>query len=511
MAYFTSLPDDIILLILYQLVGYELEKPRIFGGDLSLLAICSRWRQLALPLVYKYVFITYSKCLDIMESFERKKLCNYTEPNDADIFTNADLAKNAGDNLARTVTIDVHYIMSPVKGLTKVMQMLKSSVSNAQKLNLTLRPWTLDRHHIIQTNGLASAANDLAKLMPHVKNIFFGGYCQLAKVFSEYLADRYAHQILVLRSEQPIQTTNFFSKLETMYMNVSNEYEYLMPHINIETLKHLIIKDGFIDFNFLHNGEIVLPKLKYLCLDHAHRMPLNFIPLRLVLPQLEYLIYDISCSIIERIVLPESMKMLDISTSSAIFKALSKMKLPNCNNVKLSTTSGERDDNVIIYMNRVLTNMGKPQKAHLKIHYDLICVEHFTCKHVTDLEISSYIGMDTVIGLLDKLPELNKLRLKRVTSYRQAMGFGNAIDDSLNPLNFYNTRDLSLSFRNCSYKLEVDFTIYLIVRMLLLREIHTPNVSQTDLFKGLNAFVLDCPHIKNVKFIFFGRRVCYFD
>ncbi|KAI9478950.1 hypothetical protein BX667DRAFT_523352 [Coemansia mojavensis] len=498
-----SLPDDILFLIIEKLIEQEVDKPWQFKKNLRLLSICSRLRQAALPLAYKYLFVTYgTNRIELVISNLRRK---YDQPIDIGISTNLDLAKHAGNNLTQTLFIEMQYMTDLAKELTTILKMLNGSVHNVKLLKLTLKSYN-DSNQDSQPEDIVRVAYDLAKMLPRVEDLEVYANREPGKAICGYIADNYAHQLLSLHSTCPIQTSNYFAKLKWFHIDITGDYQLQLLKLNPKTLKHLIIKSESIGIDFLASNEVVLPRLEQLSLISLDMRP-NPRPLKLVLPQLKYYINNIPCPILAKATLPEHIKLLNVRSDCATYKTLSKAKLPNAVEVSLSIAKDEQDTDVVLYMNQTLSNIKHCKKASLHIDNVSVRADCFTSAHVTNLYITSQIEPNTVISLLNRLPRLKSLSLEKV---QNLVGI---FDDSLdsNPHNqAFKISYLSLCFDGWDCDQKAEFIVYLILRMPLLRKTSLHYVSKMYLFYLLSPYVADYPHIINVMYSFNMRRAVPF-
>ncbi|KAI9478949.1 hypothetical protein BX667DRAFT_536091 [Coemansia mojavensis] len=514
MACFTSLPDDILLLIISRLTC-DFDELRVFKENLGLLAVCSRLRQLALPLVYQSAFITHSLGVDYDDDhFELVLQNNFEEPITSDVITTLDLANHTSNNWVRTIIIDVHYISSPDKGLTKVLQILEGRITKAQVLQLSLYPRLSANIFVPLFDDFKPIAKELVKLIPQINHLKFGGLEEFAYDFYGYIADSYAHQLLTLESDYSIQTTNLFTKLK--FLNISLEdSDYQLPQVNTEILERLDIQSGTTDIFFPYDGEIVLPNLKEFRLQAFYNGPQNPSPLKLILPRLEKLVVECFSSsffALERLLLPESIKVLEIEASSIVYQSLLQIKLPNVDRVCLSTSFKEENNDSVLHMNQLLKHFKKSQQVSLNIRSVTFLVDHITCTNITDLEILSPVDAETVVGLLNKLPRLASLSLLCVDLHGSAEYVTSTMANyPVVPFNNQIQR-ATFRFKHDEYQsLMAELVACFVLRSPLLTELYAPQVSTIDLFDQVQPFFSSCPHIKHVHYVLADGKGCHFE
>ncbi|KAI9478940.1 hypothetical protein BX667DRAFT_495430, partial [Coemansia mojavensis] len=254
---------------------------------------------------------------------------------------------------------------NPVEGLAKVLLLLNENIQKTQMLRLSLIAYGSTRNSIVQTEKLALVAHDFGRLMPQIKQLELNGWDGLGDVACGYIADNYAHQLLWLKAIHSLPTSNCLAKLQPLHVCEASRQGCELIRLNPETLQRLVVEGGDIDIGFPTDKEAVLPKLAKLYLN-SYGTPQNLRPLQLALPCLKYYADDSGHSALAKATLPKSMEELSICSDCETYKILSKTKLPSINEAYLSTTLYERNANVVLYMNQVLTTIGHSRKISFK-------------------------------------------------------------------------------------------------------------------------------------------------
>ncbi|KAJ1753227.1 hypothetical protein LPJ79_000506 [Coemansia sp. RSA 1821] len=134
-----ALPYDILFAIFEHAASMNNFHISKWKKRLRLLAVCSRWRHIALDIVYRYLGITYGDCewpfAEVTEDTQAD------EPKFEDLETNIDLVGELGlSHLVRKLDLTIYYFTNPLLGLKTVMTRLKQVSSiwpSVKVINIT--------------------------------------------------------------------------------------------------------------------------------------------------------------------------------------------------------------------------------------------------------------------------------------------------------------------------------------------------------------------------------------
>ncbi|KAJ1868158.1 hypothetical protein LPJ78_000458 [Coemansia sp. RSA 989] len=134
-----ALPYDILFEIFEHAASMNNFHISKWKKRLRLLAVCSRWRHIALDIVYRYLGITYGDCewpfAEVTEDTQAD------EPKFEDLETNIDLVGELGlSHLVRKLDLTIYYFTNPLLGLKTVMTRLKQVSSiwpSVKVINIT--------------------------------------------------------------------------------------------------------------------------------------------------------------------------------------------------------------------------------------------------------------------------------------------------------------------------------------------------------------------------------------
>ncbi|KAI9470173.1 hypothetical protein BX667DRAFT_509293 [Coemansia mojavensis] len=510
MTNFCSLPDDIYLMVINKLHAYKKCPSGMFKSNLFLLEISPRFRHLAVPLVYRTVFVIYGK--------ENRKASGYLIDKPVDepvqgISTNIELARHIGIDVASKVYIIISYLGNPLVGFEKVLELLTDVHLPAKELQLALQPAQFvassrradPNDHAQQVSMIV--ANIMA-LLPHVTKLSFNGYSsdKMAQVLSGKIAKDYADQLQKLHCMDAPKA--YFANLKDASMDMNRKVKFKSPTLNNEVLEELYMINVSIDMDWsslVVNGNLEFPNLHRLTILYDHTNLQAKQSYRIVLPKLKSLFIFASdaCPILKQAVLPASMNSIDIRIGSRGYRSLKDITLPKAKSVTLRTgLGGDGNGKAVFYMCQLLGNAQGGQKITLSIVDPAIPVlaENITCTLITNMIIAAPTSTETFLALLGKLPRLSALSLYRAR-FDDAMEVIPAASEPCLPLN-QQLKTVQLRYRSaeCSAEIMVHALAYLVPRLVNLKNLTAAQVPQDMLFEQLMPLQSQYSHIGNVDY-----------
>ncbi|KAJ2774422.1 hypothetical protein IWQ56_000590 [Coemansia nantahalensis] len=247
---FAGLPLSVKAGVLRYLVGKHVESPAEWKQQLRLLAVCSKWRTLALPLVYGNIFIACSGPDDDDNADEDSDELRDGDPSKAVFTTNIDLVVKMGQHRkARCLCLRMDYEMGLVPFVRKVQSLLR----------IVSRCWeSVERVHVelisnadprrAELSGEAiELASDLASVLPRVTRLYANADVEddVCRLFAGTLVSAYAHQLAACSCYVKIEPNMppFSEKLARMVVRVNEKSVPHAPCIRAGSLASLHFTD----------------------------------------------------------------------------------------------------------------------------------------------------------------------------------------------------------------------------------------------------------------------------
>ncbi|KAI9477218.1 hypothetical protein BX667DRAFT_506380 [Coemansia mojavensis] len=509
MAHLMALPEDLLYLVIK-----ELFKPRSisnnFKANLKSLAVCSEWRRLSLPVVYRELFLYYKlKPNNVIAVFD-------DIDDDASIYTNIGLVHHVGATLVKHIDIRISQTRDVLDSFTKVVGLMRKNVYSAKSLSLSIESTGTFQNASTDTciAGLEALTLDFNKLMPKLTSIRFAhSRDERVKALYGMIANGYAHQMVGFTSNCCIQVTNYMSRLETLVIRTNDRENTKLPQINSKALQRLTLLGS----RWITDGKVKLDDLNELkiCVDSTDSSTFQTQILQpdLVILNLRSLTLRALCNgrtLLDRISLPKYVDKIDISADEATYSQLATMTLPKTSKISLNFGfSTDGNSNVVGYMNQILSKMGKVKSSSMELDDIPISADDITYTSLTRLVISYSTHIGTVVALLNKLHCLESLNLPD-TSLEYALEVISDIDDEqlhpLAPLNLsLTTILLYTSTGEYEQNLMITVMVYLLLRLPSLRHFCVYQIDEEKLFKTLRPYLAQYPHIKQTELILLNR------
>ncbi|KAJ2689939.1 hypothetical protein H4R19_006462, partial [Coemansia spiralis] len=255
------LPDDIVYAIVARLTAEARLPVDDWAGLLPLLAVCSQWRRVGVPVVYSQGFID-DQALGPLGVHQR---CH----------SNLELcASTQNTRHLRTLRIET----GPARATHAYLGQVEADhrgVDWSQIRSLTLRQLGHRPQHML--DFYATIAHKLSEFitsrMPQIKTldtIIVDGHPNRDSIGS-LLARHYAHRLTTVRSLAPLALGGAcFAELTRLQLCLSGESQ--LPLVLRGTLRHLTLSNVPHDFGWAPlaggtgNGLVVFGALEYMCL-----------------------------------------------------------------------------------------------------------------------------------------------------------------------------------------------------------------------------------------------------
>ncbi|KAJ2800831.1 hypothetical protein H4R21_003020 [Coemansia helicoidea] len=416
--------------------------PRGLKDNLPLLAVCRLWRHLAIPLVYSSVYV---RC----KRGRRNKggpstgNANVEEPTKVKIKTNLDLIAMAGcASAVKNIDIHVSFLVSPFPGWRKVIRRMGAVASRWHVVELEVAMDSnfdgFDGNNVdmaMYADDVAELGDALAQLMPNVRRL----ECHedrtglLARSLYGRMASHYGGQLDQLNCPHPITVASEcrFTKLANVYMDYKLVADYRLPRMASGELVCMSLRTGPPNHSwapFSADGDsqlIEFTKLNELSVEYNTAYMDNEMPVRhrdghpweLHFPSLEMLSIrsnQQTCPLLEYAVLPARMASIDINMHSAAYLDIANVVLPATKRLTFQIGMFPHGDaSGFPAINRIMENARGCESLELTIAGDMLAVapESLTCSTLTRLTVLAPTGVDAMLALLERLPNLADLFL----------------------------------------------------------------------------------------------------
>ncbi|KAJ2806534.1 hypothetical protein H4R21_000828 [Coemansia helicoidea] len=527
-----NLPEDILAIVLRKYIGFSYSPFVGFKCNLPLLAVCRQWRRLAIPSVYgRHALVTYGTRPDYGNGLFNLDL-NAEEPANVDVVTNLDLIAMVGCARAvRRVYIDVFCLVNPFPGWHEVIQRMRAVAKEWRVEELTITIGPDSRHYdddsvdmAEYTDDIVEVADALVALMPDVRrlNRHEANRSQISNSLYGRLASHYADQMEWFDTRYPIAVPPGFqfTSLKKAVMGYNDVADYQLPQMAIGELVDLSLYSGPVNHSwasFSGNSDsqvIEFPKLNRLSVEYStvhfgdgiaarhsdgHRWRLRF-------PNLKTLIIHNTqriCPLLEYAVLPPRMESISIRMRSDSFQDIANVMLPATRYLSLHITPESLGDpSGLPAINRILENARGSAVRWLIIEDKWLPVvpEDITCTSLTLLAISALTGVDTMLALIKKLPNLARLALLNLdlSDIQADISIPEADEDAVvAPLR----TSLTSLVMNCdtgrhSPDMAVAVVKYMLVAIPTLVEINTRRTPKNPVVQFVEAYAPRYPHLR---------------
>ncbi|KAJ2784717.1 hypothetical protein H4R18_000932 [Coemansia javaensis] len=335
----TGVCADILYMVLREALAPQPVDIAQWKGALALAAVCHCWRQVALPLVYRSIFISFS-APERMPRGGLRALLPGKPPSRAECSTNAGLAMLAGQaHTARTVRIAVHRpvpSMAFFQGVADALKLRTSRWPGARLVALEFGPGVLERMgkefadssvfvRLFAKSLCGLTSMDIAALGPGR-----GQQCD----FLSALVDAYSGRLLRLSADVDLslRAARFSSQMTSLRVSMGPLCIQALPAVDPGPLQHLSLFDVVADFEWSifggrkEGGPLVFSQLRELSIGYSAGAPVSAPDLRrnqdavqLRFPALRRLhIFRCprSCALLDRSIYPQRLDSVVVECAS---------------------------------------------------------------------------------------------------------------------------------------------------------------------------------------------------
>ncbi|KAJ2779139.1 hypothetical protein H4R18_004170, partial [Coemansia javaensis] len=331
------------------------------------------------------------------------------------------------------------------------ISLLPSSIGTSTSNNNSTNNSSSSAGVALYEDSIEQASAALASLLPGVRRVQFGGVA--TNLFSRelfgQLAGFYSAQLSAIKSLHPITVhpDTVFRRLASASIHYDGRAGYRAPRMDPCCLVSLSLAGWPANHSwapFSADGSaaatIEFPRLRTLNVrytynhHHADSGPAAQSPgggggghhqwkkKRLSFPALRKIrveCAEMSCPILEYMVLPPQMDSVAIDVAAPALLSLHEAALPIARSVKIGITHGARHDrSVLAAANRILTRVRGHEGAELDVYDSSLPVtpESITCASLTGLLVSAPTSVDAMLGLIQALPSLASLWISHLTA-----------------------------------------------------------------------------------------------
>ncbi|KAJ2776315.1 hypothetical protein H4R18_005739 [Coemansia javaensis] len=446
-----DLPDSVLSAVLSEACsGGHYDRATELGRNLPLLAVCRRWRRVALPVVYSGVFVRYGEC-------RCRRPCTQAEavvedPGCATISTNLGLVASAGyAGAAGWADIRVRCRVSPLAALRDIIQQLRSIASKwdgVRSLEIVLSPESpppAPPPDQADCGGdIEQLADALYTLMPRVRELVLGGAGgggtpPVGALYGR-LAALCAGRLQVLDSTCPVAVPDSveFGRLRDV------DTSCRLPCMRPDALETLALQDVPAHSSWwdafstnTRSRTIRFPRLRSLRLaysadpssedddddDNSGVATRRRGPQRLCFPALDELHIRGgrgACRLLEQAELPQRVGAVFVSAAAEVLRSLADAGVAATRSVDLAIVEGAGSSDpaaVFASVNRILSRARGCRTLALYVYDSGLPVlpESIGCAALTELRVLAPTSIDTAVGLIQGLPRLAAMALHCVT------------------------------------------------------------------------------------------------
>ncbi|KAJ2773264.1 hypothetical protein IWQ56_001060, partial [Coemansia nantahalensis] len=397
---------------------------------------------------------------------------NVEEPADVDVVTNLDLIAMVGCARAvRRVYIDVFCLVNPFPGWHEVIQRMRAVAKEWRAEELTIAIGPDLRHYDDNTVDMAEYTDDivevadaLAALMPDVRRLDLdeANRSQISRSLYGRLASHYADQLQWFDTQYPITVPRGFqfTRLKKAVISYNGAADYQLPQMAI--------------------GELVRS------LDITSTQDI--------------------CPLLEYAVLPPRMESICIRMRSDSYQDIANVALPATRCLSLQITPESfGDPSGLPAINRILDNARGSEAVWLIVEDERLPVtpESITCTAPTHLAISALIGVDTMLALITKLPNLAQVCFHNLDmrDIQADISIPGADEDVAVEPPSMSLTSLVMGYdtRMHSPDMGVAVATYMLVAIPTLVKLHAPLTPEGPVVQFVEAYAPRYPHLRSVK------------
>ncbi|KAJ2778688.1 hypothetical protein H4R18_004439 [Coemansia javaensis] len=525
---FSDLPDDLLCLVLERALSDGGDAYDLLEENLSLLAVCQRWRRLALPVAYGAVSVEI-KARGARVGSSPSETTYMGVP----IRSNLDLVVSAGCvNLVKSVCIEAKYSGSPSAAFNSVLGFMRAAAgewSGVRLLEVALSPAATAAEHD-DNDDIQAACGAMVAMMPGVSELYFstGAFHPVPAVSEAYgcLAGLYSDRLEELGASYPVAFPRdaSFKRLRRIRVGYAYEPGRRLPQINpdvLETLE-LSIWPLFRVLSALGSDdgsrEIVFGSLKELRLscydggasdvedgedsaDAKAAWQLQF-------PRLETLCINTTlgtCSLLEYSVLPPRVSSIRFRAAPAVLRDIARASLPAARDIEIVIPHGTGNDpSAISAATNLLAGARASRRVELDVwDYAVPVSPGAVSAKLTHLTIHGLASLGTLFSLIQRLPDLVYLELQKVYLDGYQAGLSVPGPDDGHPVEPLNTKIKYLavwaSDDEQAPEQFADVAKYLLLKIPTLSHLCPDRALRPCLKEFVDVHSGQYPHLKAVK------------
>ncbi|KAJ2778443.1 hypothetical protein H4R18_004603, partial [Coemansia javaensis] len=412
-----------------------------FRCALRFLAVCRRWRYLALPVFYDRASYWY----DEGDFYNEGPESPYGGPASVTVWTNLDIIASAGcAKLVKNVDIDIQFLSNPARCFMRAVQLIRDASadwSGVRSLTVNLQPGSsyFENYHgqNVTDDEICQAAVDLAAMMPGVRRLWLndGAWCSYLTTLYTWLKGIYAEQLYELNDPWNVALIEGMVLRQIRYLNVSyNDVSRDMLSCtcpdNLEVLRMIGLEEShwWPSFNSAGDSDaavIEFPRLRYLALEYHHthmHTELGDSPIlsprqqTLRFPGLERLRIECGSGIsplLEQAEFPNGVQSMDVIASAGALCHIANMALSVSQRLALTVTSATPGSGVVAHINRILARARGCSEVVLETTTSTLPLlpADLESTALTCLCIRAPTTVDSIVEFIHRLPRLATLDL----------------------------------------------------------------------------------------------------
>ncbi|KAJ1730335.1 hypothetical protein LPJ61_003069 [Coemansia biformis] len=421
-----DLPDEVLSLVI-GLVEQPAQPTRgLWEKAHPVLSICRRWRCIALPIVYRELFVWCEESADADCAPSARPV----------LTTNAGLVADLGVScMARSLCMTVFYSAGPVSCVERALDLLRSAGtghawSSVRKLDLFIHPVSDDA--LADSHEVASLACAFAALLPGVVDIHLDDHVSDSFTVAMYrsLVDVYARQLRCLKTSYIWDSgTQPLARLAHLEVRFDMIRCRAMPGVSLDGLVslHLAGAASHRVWHLLAGSNV--REAAFDCLERLHvsyiqdQLPLpvdtacsSTPALRLAFPRLRDLeVHNAGdhCPVTTSATLPPAMDTVTLSCTAAALRRFAAGNPPRTKAVRLAVDCEDGTDcaGLFILASRLLQRSQQVLDAGLRIDTDRFVSE---CRHLdwpqfTRITVVQSATRSGVVAIIHRLPQLAEL------------------------------------------------------------------------------------------------------
>ncbi|KAI9501698.1 hypothetical protein BX070DRAFT_256914 [Coemansia spiralis] len=445
MAAISELPNDILFYIFRYYRVEEEDEMEQWKRDLSLLAVCQRWRVHAIPLIYRYLFFeSHKKGKGLVLNIQ-----NLSEEDLADvkISSNIDLMSSNGFcHFARRLLLNMNYPLELSGFLENVLSILdKETISWSKILMLSAylssrepEPST-DMYFPEQRKLIANIAYKYIERIPNltklnIHKIQDSGLCIL---FAEILENKLIHQLIHIERYFAIQAgaTMFSDKLRHLHVECLSLGSTQLSSINPQSLRYLClsrIQQSFpwntfcqsidescinfsnlahltIEFDWEESDTGVLAELRRIRLDRNYKFDFP------VLRHLRLSVCPVSYWLLTTSSFPLIMNSFDlVFTNNGDYLYFSNLRFNCQERLAIANSFVDNNNNTMSFLKLASHLYGTPNRCeqswlHLGRNITTVQLEQTRWTHLNRLYIHNHATFEMLQTILSCMPKLGYL------------------------------------------------------------------------------------------------------